>query len=82
MDLKNFTGQKKSNEKELDMNKLGKIVKSYENKTNEELMDELVRAKKSGAITKEAVDSFFSAMSGVLPEDTQSKMKKILDSLE
>ena len=82
MDLRNFTGQNKTNKKELDMDKLGNIVKSYENKTNDELMEELLLAKKSGAITKEAVDSFFSAMSGVLPEETQNKMKKILDSLE
>jgi len=82
MDLKNFTGQNSKQEKGPDLNKLGNIVKSYEGKSQSELMQELAEAKRSGAITKEAVDSFFFAMAGVLPEETQNKMKKILDSLE
>ena len=91
MDLKDFMGGDKKTPKaasmqkdisQLDMTKLSGMVKGFESKSRDELMEDLRKAKRDGSINDESVAAFFSAMSKVLPKEQQEQMKKILDSLE
>ena len=87
MDLKKFIGKNYRHGQEQaapDTAKkdIAQMMKSFENRSEADLIEELRQAKKSGAMNPQALARFFASAQSFLPKEQIEQMKKLVQSLE